>query len=155
MRFTPIILHRSDPVSWMLMPKFIERVKGFMESYNSDADGPLPDIIHTAFGGGDPRAFLCAIIDGEEKCIAGHMVAGVETYLGEPTGFIHQWEIDKGLPPDELEKIRATIDAMMMTWATGLNLKSMTAMALDEARAKVFKRHRFNRFAVLVKRRLR
>ena len=154
MRFTPIAMHRNDPVSWMLMPKYIERVKKFMETYNSDTSSPLPQIIHTAFGAGDPRAFMCAVLDAQEECVAGHMVATVETYLGEPTGFIHQWEIDKDLPPEDLSQIRATIDAMMVTWCTGLGLKSMTAMALDEARARVFRKHSFSKFAVLVKRRM-
>ena len=145
-------MYRGDSASWMLMPLLIRRVLKFMAAYNSNSDGPLPNIIHTAFGSGDPRAFICVILDKEETAIAGHMVATVETYLGEATGFIHQWEIDKGLQDEDLTAIRATIDAMMVTWCNGLGLKSMTAMALDEPRARVFKRHGFEKFAVLVKR---
>lgn len=154
MRYEPIVLHRGDPVSWVLMPKLAVRILKFMELYNHDTTGPLPQVVYTAFGGGDQRVFVCVVIDNEESEIVGHMVASIESYLGEATGFIHQWEIDKGLPAEDLSYLRAAIDAMMVTWCAGIGLKSMTAMALDEPRAKLFKKHRFDRFAVLVKRRM-
>ncbi len=149
MRYIPVILHRDDMGSWVLMPKLLERMEKFLNEYTRDPGSSLPNVVKTAFGAGDTRALLLVIFDEDGNDVVGHMVATVEYNLGVAAGFIHQWQIDvteKAVPE--------AVNGIITAWATGLGLESVMALAIDEKRARLFRKYGFDGTLVLTKRRI-
>lgn len=153
MRFAPLILRAGEKASWFAMPYVIERVKAFTAEHNIFPTNPLPEIIVSKFGLGDPSCICIAILDSEEQKVVGHMVATIEVYLGEATAFIHQWQMDKETAPFA-EELHSTMEAMIDSWATTCRVKSITALAESDSRVKAFAKHGYAKMATLVRRRL-
>ena len=150
MRFTPLILRHGEKAAWFAMPHVIDRVMRFTTEHSINAVSPLPQIIVSKFGQGDPSCLCIAILDSEEQKVVGHLIATVEIYLGEHTAFIHQWEMDKELVR-EASELRSTIDSMVETWATTCGLKSITAQAESDSRVRLFKQNNYEKMCTLVR----
>ena len=154
MRYAPIIMRPGEKAAWYAMPHVIDRVVAFTAEHSINPTSPLPQIIVSKFGQADPSCLCIAILDSEEQKVVGHLIATIEVYLGEHTAFIHQWEMDKEVS-GEARDLRSTIDSMVETWATTCGLKSVTAQAESDSRARLFKQNGYAKMCTLVRKEVR
>lgn len=154
MSLSVVQLDNGTPYSWALMPVFLERVKKFTGSHTNAQDDPLPEICSAAFGSHLPEILMLAIMkdDGEniEDAMVGHVVAGVETYLGRRTGMVYQFE--KTGADSGWTETNKTVQAMVDLWARQGGLDEIMAMAETDSRAKLFGYFGYVRGPVLLRR---
>ena len=138
MSLTILALDNGTPYSWAIMPAFLERVKMFTGIRTEQDNDPLPAICTAAFGSHLPEILMLAILNDDKDNIAealvGHVVAGVETYLGRRFGMVYQFE-KTGSDPGWRE-MNKSIQAMVDMWARQGQLDEIMAMAETDSRSE-------------------
>jgi hypothetical protein len=154
MSMSIIHLDNGTPYSWAIMPAFLERVSKFTGSHTEQGNDPLPAICAAAFGSRVAEVLMLAILRDDKETMAealvGHVVAGVEQYLGRRVGMVYQFE-KTGSDP-EWREINKSIQAMVDMWARNGGLDEIMAMAETDSRAKLFAQFGYVRGPVLLRR---
>ena len=154
MSLSIVQLDNGTPYSWAIMPAFLEREAMFTGSHTDQGNDPLPQICSAAFGSHLPEVLMLAILnDGQEnisEALVGHVVAGVETYLGRRVGMVYQFE-KSGNDPGWRE-LNKSIQVMVDMWARNGGLDEIMAMAETDSRAKLFAQFGYVRGPVLLRR---
>jgi len=148
----PVLLHRGTPESWHLMPFVMERVRKFTAEHVNSFVDPLPDILEGAFGMGDTRYVTIALVEDEPlpDCIVGHVVAGVEMYLGRSVCMVYQFEKDES--DGDWSGLNRSIQALLENWCRSIGLDEIMIMAETMSRGRLFKRFGYEPGPVLMRR---
>jgi hypothetical protein len=154
MSLSIVSLDNGTPYSWALMPVFLERIKMFTGTHTASQEDALPMICSAAFGSHLPEMLMLVILEDNKdnlaEAVVGHVVAGVETFLGRRVGMIYQFE-KTGSDPDWRE-MNKSIQAMIDLWARNGGLNEIMAMAETDSRAKLFAQFGYVRGPVLLRR---
>lgn len=154
MSLSIVHLDNGTPYSWAIMPAFLERVAMFTGSHTEQDSDPLPAICSVAFGSRLSEVLMLAVLEDDKESVAealvGHLVAGVEEYLGRRVAMIYQFE-KTGSSADWRETNRS-IQAMVDMWARNGGLDEIMAMAETDSRAKLFAQFGYVRGPVLLRR---
>lgn len=150
---TPIVLDYGTPYSWALMPAFLERVREFSQWHTQDGVDPLTQMCAAAFGTHSPHMLMIAIMkddqDNVSDALVGHIVAGVETFLGRSVGMVYQFERDA---VEDWKEINRSLQVLVDTWARSIGLDEIMAMAESDSRARLFGYFGYERGPVLLRR---
>lgn len=140
----PVHMVKSNPLSWMLMPSFIERVRGFSQRFTVTGADNAASWFESCFGAGDQRMLGIGIVskDSDHPRLVGHLLAGCETYLGQPCGMLYQFSKDKGedfIKGDDPENHPYIVMRHLLDiWARSLGIQQVYALVDGPARAKLF-----------------
>jgi hypothetical protein len=147
----PIVLHQQIESSWLLMPEFLRRVKAFAmdEVWTERA----VDRFKQAFARGKSEMLGIALV-GEDRMMHGHLLAGIETMLGEPFAVVYQLGKDKSFDSEGIETTQRCQD-LVDGWALTLGVTKCTVSVLDERRERLFLRHGYEKGPRLLHRDLR
>jgi hypothetical protein len=146
-------LHRGTPESWHLMPLFLERVRKFTGAHTETHLDPLPEIAMGAFGLAEPRLLMLAILDNDKilpEALVGHVIAGVETYLGRSVAMVYQFEKDEG--SSDWSEVNSGLQAIVENWCRSIGLDEIMIMAETKSRARLFKYFGYKDGPVLMRR---
>lgn len=151
-----VVMEKGSPHAWMLMPAFRARIRSFDERYCVDGNATnIADMFEQCFAAGDARMLGLLMVEGdgpENYEIVGHLIAGVDTYHGVPTAVIYQYEKDK--KDGDVQGTNDLVQSVVDTWALGLGLREVSALATSQGRAKHFQRWGYRYSATLVTRRI-
>lgn len=153
MSLSPVIIQRGTPESWMLMPAIMRRVRKFSEEHTSSFIDPLPDLLEGAFGMGDQRYQIVAIMDDEKEmpeALVGHMVSGVETYLGRSVCMVYQLEKDNA--EGDWKAMNHSLQGIVEVWCKSIGLDEIMIMAETESRGRLFGYFGYEKGPVLMRR---
>lgn len=111
-------LNRSDPLSWALMPQFLERVRKFASEKDPSA---LVSSISEAFGQGSSDVYLIGVFE------AGRLVGHFFAYLVSTTEnalscHVHQAEMDKASA-----EVSAEVWEEFLEWCKSREVGQVTA----------------------------
>jgi hypothetical protein len=147
-------LDNGTPYSWAIMPAFLERIKKFTGTHMEQTEDPLPAVCAAAVGSHLPEVLMLVILDDSKEnvseALVGHVVAGVETFLGRRVGMVYQFE-KTGNDPGWRD-MNKSIQAMIDLWARNGGLDEILAMAETDSRAKLFAQFGYVRGPVLLRR---
>lgn len=149
-----VVLHRGTPESWVIFPAFQARVRKFTAEHASSFVDPLPDLMAAAFGMGDNRVLMVALLDEDagsaEDVIIGHIVAGVEQYLGRNVAMVYQFERD--VSDSDWVENNAYLQNIVETWASSIGLDEIMIMAETMSRGRLFRQFGYTMGPVLMRR---
>jgi hypothetical protein len=131
----------------------MRRVRKFTEDHSNSFIDPLPDILEGAFGTGDPRYQIVAILDDEKtlpEALVGHVVSGVETYLGRSVCMVYQFEKDSG--ESGWKEMNHVLQAIVEGWCRAIGLDEIMIMAETESRGRLFQYFGYEKGPVLMRR---
>jgi len=145
---TPIIMEKTNPMAWYLMPPFVHRIRNFSQSFTVSGWDNAAPWFETCFGANDPRMLGIAVVqeEGGKPEVVGHLLAGLETYLGAPVGMVYQFSKDKGKSfikarDDRDESGTAPFEMMhymVQAWCRGHEVTQCYALVEGAARTKLF-----------------
>lgn len=149
-----VVLRKSSPISWMLMPAFSARIKEFDRKYTVDGNATnIADLFESAFANGDNRMLGVALFTQRENAgpqLHGHLVAGVDAHHGQLRCVIYQYEKDPG--DDDPETTNDAVQAIVDAWVQVLGQREIAALATSPARAKHFEKWGYRFSSILVTR---
>jgi hypothetical protein len=140
----PLVMDKTNPLCWLLMPQFSERIRQFSQAFTVTGTDNALTWFEACFGSGDHRMLGIALIDrsDERPSVVGHLLAGQETYLGQPVGMVYQFSKDKGkdyLKSDDGEKSPYLLMRQMLEyWCRGHGIQQCYGLVDGAARAKLF-----------------
>jgi hypothetical protein len=136
---------KTSPVCWLLMPQFLERIRKFSQSFTVTGSDNAAQWFEACFGSGDQRMIGIGILEPQEgdapPKLVGHLLAGVESYLGAPHGIVYQFSKDKGAKYDgdlDSDHPYIVMRHMLDHWARGHQISQIYALVEGPARAKLF-----------------
>jgi hypothetical protein len=135
------------------MPFVMDRVRKFTAGHANSFIDPLPDILEGAFGMGDPRYVVIALVEEGEPlpdAIVGHVVAGVETYLGRSVCMVYQFEKDD--TTEEWPELNRSLQALLENWCRSIGLDEIMIMAETMSRGRLFRQFGYEMGPVLMRR---
>jgi hypothetical protein len=135
------------------MPFVMDRVRKFTAEHANSFVDPLPDILEGAFGIGDRRYVVIALVEDDEPlpdCIVGHVAAGVETYLGRSVCMVYQFEKDES--GGDWAGLNRSLQALLENWCRSIGLDEIMIMAETVSRGRLFKRFGYEPGPVLMRR---
>lgn len=148
-------MEKGSPHAWMLMPAFRARIENFDRTHCSDSNATnISSLFEEVFAAGDARMLGLLLFEGEpdSRSLVGHLIAGVDTYHGVPTAVIYQYE--KDTKDQDSQSTNDLVQSVVDTWALGLGLRDISALATSKGRAKHFERWGYRYSATLVTRRI-
>jgi hypothetical protein len=131
----------------------MRRVYRFTREHSNSFIDPLPDLLEAAFGLGDPRYQIIAILDDEKvlpEALVGHVVSGVETYLGRSVCMVYQIEKDK--TEGSWKEMNHALQAIIESWCKAIGLDEIMIMAETESRGRLFQYFGYEKGPVLMRR---
>ena len=132
----PLVMHRKIETSWILMPEFLRRVKAFAEGETWTERAA--DCFELAFAAGRNEMLGLALM-GEGR-MHGHLIAGIESMLGERYAVVYQLHKDKGADDAGIETTQRCQD-LVDGWAIVQGVTRCTVSVVNEARERLFLRH--------------
>lgn len=136
----PLVLHRSQEASWVLVPAFLQRVAAFSARHDSRHVADVRERFMEDFGAGRGAYLGVALVD-EDGSMQGHLLACLEQR--NLTGAIHAtvWQWEKDCRCDYLvdEQCRQLLEG----WAAAKGAEKLVALALTDSRARLFQRYGF------------
>lgn len=150
-----VVMEKGSPHAWMLMPALRSRVQHFDREFCTDGNATnIADMFEQCFAAGDARMLALLLTEGtdDDRLICGHLIAGVDTYHGVPTAVIYQYV--KDTHDDDVQGTNDLVQSVVDTWALGLGLHEVSALATSPGRAKHFQRWGYRYSATLVTRRI-
>jgi hypothetical protein len=106
-----------------------------------------------AFGLAEPRLLMLAILDNDKilpEALVGHVIAGVETYLGRSVAMVYQFEKDEG--SSDWSEVNSGLQAIVENWCRSIGLDEIMIMAETKSRARLFKYFGYKDGPVLMRR---
>lgn len=153
MSLSPLIMTKTNPYCWALMPVFLEAMRDFSLRHTASGTDQCPERFECAFGASIREMLGIAIIkDDEIGQLAGHVICGVETYLGQSACMVYQFSKESGTDADWVETNKA-IQALIDNWCLGLDLPEILAMAETKSRGRLFRQFGYTEGPVLMRRR--
>ena len=153
MSLSPLIMTKTNPYCWALMPVFLESMKEFSERHVEGGTDKCGTRFEIAFGAGLNEMLGLAIIkDDEVGQLAGHVICGVEEYLGQASCMVYQFSKESGTDADWVETNKA-IQALIDNWCHGLGIGEIMAMAETKSRGRLFRAFGYTEGPVLMRRR--
>jgi hypothetical protein len=153
MSLSPLIMTKTNPYCWALMPTFIETMKEFSAEHTAGGTDQCAERFECAFGAGINEMLGLAIVpDDEVGHLAGHVICGVETYLGQTACMVYQFSKESGTDADWFETNKA-IQALIDNWCHGLGIVEIMAMAETKSRGRLFRSFGYTEGPVLMRRR--
>lgn len=135
------------------MPSFLQDVRQFALDHTTGGTDNSADRFSAAFGLGSNEMLGIAIVDPEKPAeIAGHVIAGVEGYLGEQVCMVYQFNKKSGTS-EAWTSVNKAIQAIVDNWCHTLGLKEIMAMAESKSRGRLFRQFGYTEGPVLMKRR--
>ena len=155
MSLSPLIMTKTNPYCWALMPKFLEAMQEFAKRHVQGGTDQCPERFECAFGAGINEMLGIAIIEDDKVgVVAGHVICGVETYLGQTACMVYQFSRESGTDADWVETNKA-IQALIDNWCHGLGLVEIMAMAETKSRGRLFRAFGYTEGPVLMRRRFK
>jgi len=147
-----LILERSDALAWVLMPAFIERVRGMCSVYDSEADQDIvADAISRAFTSQTPGLIGLLHLDELGKPI-GHMLVSAGEWMGTQIVSVLQLELER-TPSRPLTEI---IMGWLERWGAANGAKFIHCTTRSAALARLFQsQYGFEKGMVLMRRGIR
>ena len=153
MAVSPLVMHKATPYCWAIMPAFLNEIKEFSSRHTAGGTDQCMERFEIAFGAGLNEMLGIALVDedAEHGHLAGHVICGVETYLGRTVCMVYQFNKKSGSGDwDELNK---GIQALIDSWCHNLGLDEIMAMAETESRGRLFSLFGYEKGPVLMRRR--
>lgn len=153
MSLSPLIMQRSNPYCWAIMPMVIEAMDTFATEHTAAGTDDCAARFQCAFGA-ELKEMLCIAIlkDDEVGQLAGHVICGVETYLGKSACMVYQFSKESGTDEDWIATNK-TIQALIDQWCHDLGLNEILAMAETKSRGRLFRQFGYVEGPVLMRRR--
>ena len=145
-------MHKSNPYCWALMPQMLESIMKFSHDHTAGGTDACADRWSAAFGLGSNEMLGLAIVPDDSCQLAGHVICGVETYLGETVCMVYQFEKKDG-SEDDWRELNKSIQVIIDNWCHNLGLKEIMAMAETRSRGRLFRQFGYNEGPVLMRRR--
>lgn len=148
---TLLVVEKSDPLAWGLMPMLCERIRAFCTKYDSDAK-PETFIqqLQTSFVLREPGIIGMLLLDGNVN-VTGHIVVSLEEWMGTRMATILQLESDEPLTE---ELVRAPLE-WFEWWAIANKAEHFQCFARNQAAARLFERkYGFQNMRVLMRKKL-
>lgn len=138
---------------WALMPPFLKAITEFAAEHTAGGTDLCAERFETCFGAGFPDMFGIAIVDDEKPGeLCGHVICGVEEYLGAKACMVYQFNKVAGTSADWVN-LNKSIQAQIDQWCHSLGLTEIMAMAESESRGRLFKAFGYVPGPVLMRRR--
>jgi len=150
-----LIMQRTSPLCWMLMPVFTERIRQFDRTYCLDGNASnIASMFETAFATGDQRMLGILLVEPNDSLprVVGHIICGVDIHHGVPHCVIYQYE--KDLKDEDMQATNDAVQLAVDTWALSLGQNEVMALATSDSRAKHFGRWGYEYASTLVTRRI-
>ena len=154
MSLAPILMTKDNPYCWALMPRFLERIRAFSSEHTAGGTDECAERFEAAFGLGSNQMLALAIadVDGPPGELSGHVICGLETYLGKQVCMVYQFHKESGTS-DEWRDLNRSIQVMIDNWCHNLGMKEIMAMAETESRGRLFKQFGYTAGPMLLRRR--
>jgi len=154
MSLSPLIMTKSNPYCWALMPAFTRAIKDFAVSHVTGGTDECAQRFECAFGVALNEMLGIAIIDSEAPpgTLAGHVICGLETYLGKQACMVYQFHKESGTS-DDWRELNKGLQALIDNWCHTLGLKEIMAMAETPSRARLFQQFGYGPGPTLLRRR--
>lgn len=148
-------MHRGNSYCWALMPPFIQAITEFSAEHTTGGTDVCAERFQIAFGAGMNEMLGIAIVDDDEiGQLAGHVICGVETYLGKQVCMVYQFNKKSGTS-DDWQHLNKAIQALIDNWCHNLGLPEIMAMAETESRGRLFGLFGYSKGPVLMRRRFK
>lgn len=148
------VFHRSDPLSWALMPYACERIWRFCETFPTDFSQGAAAFVETFqvnFASPDPRMVLLVVIEGEQ--LVGHALLDIQTYWKKTVVNVQQLRIDRPWPRAELDQEIARIEPVLAAWAARHGATEFRCLTASGTVARVLRsRYGFEEHGILIRR---
>jgi hypothetical protein len=128
-----VFMHKQDPLSWILMPTVLDRIRKFIEKYNCDgpADKMLP-LIQQHFISDNPLILTLAGVENGE--VWGHALVCIDALFDNRWMTILQTQIDR---PMSKEVEKDTWDKLL-AWGKSKGAKEVQLLTPSNNRALLF-----------------
>lgn len=144
---------KSNWYCWALMPPFLKAVRDFSAAHTAGGTDSAAERFETCFGAGFQEMLGLAIVsDDKPGELAGHVICGVEEYLGKKSCMVYQFHKESGTS-DDWRELNKSIQALVDQWCHSLGLVEILAMAESESRARLFRHFGYQSGPVLLRRR--
>ena len=145
---------KSNPYCWALMPAYLGAVREFSSAHTAGGTDECAERFEMAFGAGLNAMLGIAIVDdeGQPGSLAGHVICGLETYLGKQVCMVYQFHKESGTS-DDWRELNKGLQALIDNWCHTLGLKEIMAMAETPSRARLFQQFGYGPGPTLLRRR--
>lgn len=142
-----LVVEKSNPMAWVLMPVLMTRIQDFIKRYESDSDPKLAcQTLIQHFVSDTPGVVALLALDGTK--IVGHCVASTEIWDGRTTLVVTQFETDLPLPV----AFTAAALGWLERWAAANRCEFLQCLTANEKLARLFQtRYGFSKRMVLMR----
>lgn len=155
MDLAPLVMTKGNDYCWALMPTFLKRIREFSARHTSGGTDECAVRFESAFGSGLSNVMLgIAIVDSDAEwgnAVVGHVLCGVETYLGKTVCMVYQFAKESGTS-EEWREVNKAIQAIVDNWCLSIGLDEIMAMAESPSRARLFRQFGYGIGPVLLRR---
>jgi len=155
MNLSPLVMTKGNDYCWPLMPLFLKRVRAFSARHTLGGTDECAPRFEAAFGAGLNNMMLgLAIVDSDAEwgsALVGHVLCGVETYLGKSVVMVYQFAKEAGTSEDWRE-VNKGIQALIDSWCQSIGCREIMAMAETASRARLFRQFGYSEGPVLLRR---
>jgi len=133
-----IVLHKSNPVAWALMPHALNRIKRFAVKYETDTEPEaLAALVEQHFVSEEPLLLVIVAYQSGEGVFA-HALACIDDILGKRFLTIMQFETDIVFEDrSELSRMLKQFEV----WGQQHNATEVRLVTMDESHVRLFQRY--------------
>jgi len=153
--YSLLLMEKTNPFCWAVMPMFTKAIKEFSRQHSVDGQDSCAEQFEIAFGAALPQMLGIAIVSDEAQPgeLAGHVVCGVETYLGRQVCMVYQF--NKADSDADWKETNKAIQVLVDQWCHTLGLPEIMALAETESRGRLFELFGYVKGPVMMRRKFK
>ena len=133
-----MILDKHDSLSWVLMPKALERIEKFCRKYQTDTNADeLVNLVQMHFVAENPL-LMVAVGFQPGKGVFAHALACIDENIGNR--FVTIMQLESDVPFEDRKAVNLILDQFKL-WGLSHNAIEVNIVTTDEAHARLFKRY--------------
>jgi len=137
-----LMLEKSNPIAWGLLPKAIERIKKFCVEYGTDIDpDQLASLIQQQFISENPL-LLVAVGYKPGKGVFAHALGAIDEITGNRFLTIMQFERDEDVPFADRSEVMRMFEQYKL-WGLSNGAKEMQLVTRSPELVKLFELYGF------------
>lgn len=141
------ILHHKNRGSWQYFPAFLDRVRAFVNTYDSDMKlDLLEQVMRMSFVSDVPTMLMFVGLD-DDGIVFGHCLAMNENWMGNPVTTVVQLEADQIVP----QEVWADGMQAIRTFSAFHRATYIQLAARSRAVARLFRKYGFEETRVLMR----